>query len=310
MSGATADLAGAGRKALAGPLWKRAVLPSYVFVVLAVTLVPIIVMIVYSLNQAPNKRLSFSWQGFTTEWYRRLFEIPDLTSALVTSLEIAALSTVIAVAIGTPAALALARYRFRGRGTGDLVILADIAAPSVVVGASLLGLFVYLGVNRGFGTILIAHVAFNVAFVVIVLQARLRDIDPSLSEAARDLGSSPIQAFWLVTVPVIFPAILSAALLAAALSIDDFIITSFVAGQTLTFPLWVYGSVKVGIPPQVFAMGTLIFAVGVLIAIAGLVIARRSPQVRLSGARPSPGQAGLPCPGHIAGPAGSVPSAP
>ena len=109
-------------------------------------------------------------------------------------------------------------------------------------------------------------------------QARLRDIDPSLSEAARDLGSNPIQAFWLITVPVIFPAILSAALLAAALSIDDFIITSFVAGQTLTFPLWVYGSVKVGIPPQVFAMGTLIFAVGVLIAIAGLVMARRSPK--------------------------------
>ena len=133
------------RKALAGPLWKRAVLPVYVSVVLAVTLVPILVIIVYSLNQAPNNRLSFAWQGFTTEWYRRLFEIPDLTSALVTSLEIAALSTVIAVAIGTPAALALARYRFRGRGTGDLVILADIAAPSVVVGASLLGLFVYLG---------------------------------------------------------------------------------------------------------------------------------------------------------------------
>ena len=115
MSGATA----VSRPSAAeppGPLWKRAVLPTYVLVVLAVTLVPIIVMIVYSLNQAPNERLSFAWQGFTTEWYRRLFEIPDLTSALVTSLEIAALSTVIAVAIGTPAALALARYRFRGRG--------------------------------------------------------------------------------------------------------------------------------------------------------------------------------------------------
>jgi len=259
-------------------LWKRAILPSYVLVVLLVTLVPIVVMVLYSFNQAPNERLTFAWQGFTTDWYRNLFEIPDLTSALVTSIEIAALSTVIAVAIGTPAALALARYRFRGRGTGDLVILADIAAPSVVVGASLLGLFVYLGVSRGFGTILIAHVAFNVAFVVVVLQSRLRDLDPSLSEAARDLGSSPLNAFWLVTLPVIFPAVLSASLLAAALSIDDFIITSFVAGQTLTFPLWVYGSVKVGIPPQVFAMGTLIFAVGVLIAIAGLVMARRSPQ--------------------------------
>lgn len=264
------------RRNLAGPLWKRAVLPAYVLIVLAVTLVPIVVMIVYSFNEAPNQRLSFSWHGFTTEWYRHLFEIPDLTSALVTSLEIAALSTVIAVAIGTPAALALTRYRFRGRGIGDLVILADIAAPSVVVGASLLGLFVYLGISRGFATILIAHVAFNVAFVVIVLQSRLRDIDPALSEAARDLGSSPLQAFWLVTVPVIFPAILSAALLAAALSIDDFIITSFVNGQTLTFPLWVYGSVKVGIPPQVFAMGTVIFLAGVLIAAFGVAGALRT----------------------------------
>jgi len=252
------------------------VLPTYVFLVVAVTFVPIAVMILYSLNEAPNERLSFAWQGFTTEWYQRLFEIPDLTSALLTSLEVAALSTVISVAIGTPAALALARYRFRGRAVGDLVILADIAAPSVVVGASLLGLFVYLGVSRGFGTILISHVAFNVAFVVVVLQSRLRDIDPGLSEAARDLGSSPLQAFWLVTVPVIFPAILAASLLAAALSIDDFIITSFVAGQTLTFPLWVYGSVKVGIPPQVFAMGTLIFMAGVVLALAGLISARRS----------------------------------
>jgi spermidine/putrescine transport system permease protein len=265
------------KRSLAGPLWKRAVLPTYVMLVLAVTVVPIIVMIVYSLNEAPNQRLSFSWQGFTTEWYRGIFDIPDLTASLVTSLEIAALSTVIAVAIGTPAALALTRYRFRGRGVGDLVILADIAAPSVVVGASLLGLFVYLGLNRGFGTILIAHVAFNVAFVVIVLQARLRDIDPSLSEAARDLGSSPLQAFWLVTIPVIFPAILSAALLAAALSIDDFIITSFVAGQTLTFPLWVYGAVKVGIPPQVFVMGTLIFVTGAAIALAGVIAQRWRP---------------------------------
>ena len=136
----------------------------------------------------------------------------------------------------------------------------------------------YLGVPRGFGTILIAHVAFNVAFVVVVLQSRLRDLDPSLVEAARDLGANSWQAFWQITLPVIFPAILSAGLLAAALSIDDFIITSFVAGQTLTFPLWVYGSVKVGIPPQVFAMGTLIFTAGVLIAIAGLIAGRRAPK--------------------------------
>ncbi|MQA75916.1 MAG: ABC transporter permease subunit [Solirubrobacterales bacterium] len=257
--------------------WTRFLLPTYVVVVLLYTMVPIAVMILYGFNQSPTDRLTFAWNGFTLDWYRRLFEISDLTDALLHSLEIAALSTVIAVALGTPAALALARYRFRGRGLGDVVVLADIAAPSVVVGASLLGFFVYLGVPRGFGTILLAHVAFNVAFVVIVVQARVSDLDESLVEAARDLGASPLVAFWKVTLPLIFPGILAASLLAFALSIDDFIITSFVAGQTLTFPLWVYGAVKVGIPPQVFVMGTLIFTIGILFAIAAVIANRRSP---------------------------------
>jgi spermidine/putrescine transport system permease protein len=269
---------GAPRRARSpGSRWTRFVLPTYVFLVLLFTLVPIAVMILYGFNQSPSDRLTFAWNGFTLDWYRRLFEIPDLTSALVHSLEIAALSTVTAIVIGTPAALALARYRFRGRSLGDVVILADIAAPSVVVGASLLGFFVYVGVPRGFTTIFLAHVAFNVAFVIVVVQARVADLDESLVEAARDLGANPLVAFRKVTLPLIFPGILAAALLAFALSIDDFIITSFVAGQTLTFPLWVYGAVKVGIPPQVFVMGTLIFTVGVLFAIAGVIANRRAP---------------------------------
>ena len=123
---------------------------------------------------------------------------------------------------------------------------------------------------------MIAHVAFNVAFVVIVLQARMAGFRPVAQRGGRDLGASAWTTFWHVTLPLIFPAILAAALLAFALSIDDYIITSFIAGQTQTFPLWVYGSVKVGIPPQVFVMGTLMFAAGVLIAIAGLFSARRS----------------------------------
>jgi spermidine/putrescine transport system permease protein len=245
--------------------------------VLLVTLVPIAVMVLYGFNQAPSDRLTFAWNGFTFDWYARLFEVSDLTAALIHSLEIASLSTLIATALGTPAALALARYRFRGRSLGDMVILADIAAPSVVVGASLLGFFVYLGVPRGFTTILIAHVAFNIAFVVVVVQARVTDLDEAVVEAAQDLGANPWVAFWRVTFPLIFPGILAAALLAFALSIDDFIITSFVAGQTLTFPLWVYGAVKVGIPPQVFVMGTLIFLTGVVFAIAGVVLVRRRP---------------------------------
>jgi spermidine/putrescine transport system permease protein len=255
----------------------RFALPGYVGLVILYTLVPIGVMILYGFNQAPSGRLTFAWKGFTLDWYHQLFDIPDLTTALVHSLEIAALSTLIAVAVGTPAALALARYRFRGRGLSDMVILADIAAPSVVVGASLLGFYVYFGIPRGFGTILIAHVAFNIAFVVVVIQARLKDLDQSLVDAAADLGANPWTGFWKVTLPLIFPGILAAALLAFALSIDDFIITSFVAGQTLTFPLWVYGAVKVGIPPQVFVMGTLIFVTGVALAGASLIAQRWRP---------------------------------
>jgi spermidine/putrescine transport system permease protein len=257
--------------------WTRFVLPVYVVLVLLYTLVPIGVMVLYGFNQAPADRLTFAWNGFTLDWYGRLFEINDLTDALIHSLEIASLSTLIATVLGTPLALALARYRFRGRALGDLVILTDVAAPSVVVGASLLGFFVYLGVPRGFMTILIAHVAFNIAFVVVVVQARVTDLDQALVEAAQDLGANPWVAFWKVTFPLIFPGILAAALLAFALSIDDFIITSFVAGQTLTFPLWVYGAVKVGIPPQVFVMGTLIFLTGIIFAIAAVLAQRRRP---------------------------------
>jgi spermidine/putrescine transport system permease protein len=249
-------------------------LTAYVVLVFLYTLVPIAVMIAYAFNRAPNGRLTFAWNGFTLDAYRELFAIPDLTSALVTSLEVAALSTLVAIALGTPAALAMARHRFRGRGVADAVILSDIAAPSVVVGASLLGLYVTFEVPRGFMTILVAHVAFNVAFVIVVLRARLTGLDRSIEEAAQDLYATPWMAFWKVTVPLIMPGILSAALLAFALSIDDYIITSFVAGQTLTFPLWVYGAVKVGIPPQVFAMGTLIFLAGALTAAAGVVAQR------------------------------------
>ena len=266
--------------------WRRWILPGYSALVIAYTLVPIAVMILYGFNRAPAGRLTFAWKGFTLDWYRHLFDIPDLTTALVHSLEIATLSALIATALGTPAALALSRYRFRGRGLGDAVVLADVAAPSVVVGASLLGFFVYFGVPRGFTTILIAHVAFNIAFVIVVLQARLADLDESLVEAAQDLGANPWTAFWRVTFPLIFPGILAASLLAFALSIDDFIITSFVAGQTLTFPLWVYGSVKVGIPPQVFVMGTLIFVVGVMFAIASVIAQQRG-----AGREPAPSAA-------------------
>jgi spermidine/putrescine transport system permease protein len=253
----------------------RLILPVYFWIVILYTVIPIGVMILYGFNKAPVQRVTFAWQGFTLSWYKHLFEISDLTGALVHSLEIAALSTLIATVLGTPMALAMARYRYRGYSATNLVIFTDIAAPSVVVGASLLGFYVTLNIPTGFLTILIAHVAFNIAFVVVTVRARLAGLDQSLEEAAQDLGANPWVTFWKVTLPLIFPGILAAALLAFALSIDDFIITSFVAGQLLTFPLWVYGAVKVGIPPQVFVMGTLIFAGGILLALTNVVLQRQ-----------------------------------
>jgi spermidine/putrescine transport system permease protein len=256
---------------------RRLILPVYTWLVLLFTVIPIAVMILYSFNQAPSGRLTFHWTGFTTQWYQQVFDISDLTSALGHSIEVAIASTVISVLIGTPLALALARYRFRGRGATDAVIFTDIAAPEVVVGASLLSLFISLGVSRGLVTIVIAHVAFSVAFVVIVVRARVQGLDRSIEKAAYDLGAGPWTTFQKVTLPLILPGIFAGALLAFAMSIDDFIITEFVAGQTLTFPLWVYGAVKVGIPPQVFVMGTLIFVIGIALAIINAVLQRRAP---------------------------------
>jgi spermidine/putrescine transport system permease protein len=151
----------------------------------------------------------------------------------------------------------------------------NIAAPEIVMGAALLSFFVTLNVPRGFATILIAHVMFNIAFVVVTVRARLAGFERSLEEVAQDLGAGPWTTFQKVTLPLIFPGILAGALLAFALSIDDFVITNFVAGTDTTFPLWVYGSAKVGTPPQVFVMGTLIFVAGVLLAIVGYVMQGR-----------------------------------
>jgi spermidine/putrescine transport system permease protein len=254
----------------------RFVLPTYSFLVILYTMVPIGVMIAYGFNQAPSGRLTFAWQGFTTQWYQQVFDIPDLTAALEHSLELAFSSTAISLLLGTPLALALARYRWRGRSATDATIFLDIAAPSVVVGASLLSFFISLNIPRGLVTILIAHVAFNIAFVTVVVRARVVGLDRALDRAAADLGATPWTAFWKVTFPLILPGIVAGALLAFAMSIDDFIITDFVAGQTVTFPLWVYGAVKVGIPPQVFVMGTLIFLGGIILAIINAVFQRRS----------------------------------
>jgi spermidine/putrescine transport system permease protein len=237
-------------------------------------LAPIIVMILFGFNDTKG-RFNFTWQGFTLRWYRELFTIPDLTDALVNSLTIALVVTVVATILGTGMGMALGRHRFRGSGTTNLLLFANIAAPEVVLGAALLSLFLTVGIPRGYSTIVIAQVMFSIAYVAVTVRARMSGLDPSLEEAARDLGAGPATTFFRVTLPMIMPGVVSGALLVFALSIDDFIITSFNAGNTVTFPLWVYGASRQGVPPQVNVMGTLIFAFGVLVALYAAFAARR-----------------------------------
>jgi spermidine/putrescine transport system permease protein len=259
--------------------WSSYLLPGYTGLVIAYLFLPIVVMIAFGFN-ATTSKLNYTWQGFTLKWYRNLFDIPDLTNALRNSLTIALLSAAVATALGTMIGMALARMRFRGKASVDLLLFASIAAPEIVLGAALLSLFITLGVSRGYVTILVAHIMFNIGFVAVTVRARLAGFDESVVEAARDLGAGPWTAFRTVTLPIIYPGVLAGFLLAFALSIDDYIITSFNAGQTLTFPLWVFGASRVGVPPQVNVMGTIIFLVGVTAAVANMVSLRRSSSAR------------------------------
>jgi spermidine/putrescine transport system permease protein len=250
-------------------------LASFYWLVIFITFVPIIVMVLYSFNNAPTSRITFAWNGFTTYWYRNLTQVDGLSHAFVTSLEVALISAVVSVIVGTPLSMALGRYRFWGKGLISSMVFADIAAPAIVVGAASLSFFLSINLDTGLLTILIAHIAFNVAYVVVVVRARLSGMDNSIEDAARDLGAGPFTTFTRVTLPLLWPALLAAGLLAFAMSIDDYVITSFVAGSTVTFPLFVYGAAKVGLPPQVLCFGTIIFFVGLLLALANGVLNRR-----------------------------------
>lgn len=256
----------------------RWVLPTWMVLVILWLIAPIIVMAVYGFNDGNGKVVSTTWRGFTFEWYRHIFANSDLTSALVNSITIALITTAIATVLGTLMGVALGRWRFRGSGSVNLLLFANIAAPEVVLGAALLSMFLTLGIPRGYLTIVLAHVMFSIAYVVVTVRARMSGLDPALEEAARDLGAGPISTFFRVTLPVIRSGVFAGALLAFAMSIDDYIITSFNAGSTETFPLWVWGArgrLAGSVPPQVNVMGTLIFVAGVLFAIIGAVSSRR-----------------------------------
>ena len=248
----------------------------YTWVVIVWLALPIGAVILFSFNN-PKGRLNYTWVGFTLKWWGpKLFQYPSLTRAMGNSLIVAVVATLLATALGTLVGLALGKYRFRGQGATNLVQFAAISAPEIVLGSALLTFFITLRLPLGYVTIIIAHVMFCVSFVAITVRARALTLDPYIEEAARDLGAGPWDTFRLVTLPMIFPGVLAGALLAFALSIDDFITTNFVAGlQVQTYPLWIWGAEKEGLPPQVDVFGTIIFAAGVLIAVGNVLRSRR-----------------------------------
>jgi spermidine/putrescine transport system permease protein len=231
---------------------------------------PILVLVAFSFNAS---KFSASWVGFTFDWYYRLLERPDILRGLKASLIVGGASTVVSAVLGTLVALALARHRFRGRTAFEGFLYVPIVTPEIVVGISLLILFALVNIPLGLTTIVIAHVAFSLSFVVIVVLARLEGMDQNLEEAAMILGADEITTFWKVTVPQLWPGILSGALLAFTMSFDDFVITSFVSGSgSSTLPIVVYGMVRRNIEPSINAISTIILLVTtVLIYVADRV---------------------------------------
>ena len=267
----TATAAPAPARARLGRLVDRWLLPLYVVGVIAYLILPVAVMILFSFND-PTGRSNLTWREFSLGAWLNPLGRPGLAEAVRNSLVVASISTVVATALGTLIALALVRYAFRGRSATNALIFLPMSTPEIVLGASLLTMFVssvQLPLPEGLvfplniRTILIAHIMFNISFVVVTVKARLANFPRHLEEAAMDLGANEWTTFWKVTFPLIVPGVIAAALLAFSLSIDDYVITAFTSGQTQTFPLFIYGSQLRGIPVQVNVIGTMIFIVAV-----------------------------------------------
>jgi spermidine/putrescine transport system permease protein len=248
---------------------------GYVFLFL-----PIAVLILFSFN---DSRRNFQWRGFTLDWYPIVFANEALIDALFVTLRVAAVAVVVSTVLGTLLGLALARRRFRGRTGTETLLLVPMVTPEIVMGLSLLVFFFQAFDSRGsFNQLALAHITFCISYVAIVVRARAAGMDGSLEEAARDLGASAFGAFRYVTFPLILPAVISGALLAFALSFDDYVVTTFNAGVgSSTLPLYIYGKVKFGITPEINAISTIIVATtGVVILLAWRIGARRDAKAR------------------------------
>jgi spermidine/putrescine transport system permease protein len=244
--------------------------------VLLYMFVPIFVVVGMSFNE-PASRNSYSFNEFTLNNWLNPCEPIGMCDSVVLSIQIGLLATLGATILGTLMAFALVRHRFRGRSVANVFTFLPMASPEIVMGSSLLALFVASGFAGalGFGTILVSHILFCLSFVVVTVKARLAGLDPRLEQAAMDLYANEWQTFWRVTFPLVFPGILSAALLSFSLSFDDFIITNLNAGQEVTFPMFVWGAAQRGIPPQINVIGTVMFLVAMFLVLAGELNSRR-----------------------------------
>ncbi|MGA0849047.1 MAG: ABC transporter permease [Chthoniobacterales bacterium] len=256
-----------------GPAVQRAFFGGWTIAVFAFLYVPILLLVVYSFN---DSKLNLHWVGFTTKWYGLLFQNEVLIRAFKNSLIVAGATTALSVFIGTSAAWLLYRYRFPAQQLIGLLIFIPMVMPEVLMGVSLLVLFVSLGIPLGYGTLIIAHTTFCFPFVLVGVQARLQGLDPALEEAAQDLGAPPLKAFWLVIVPYLMPAIVAGALMAFTLSFDEYIVTIFTSGaESQTLPLKVYGMVRVGLNPQLNALSALFIGITALLVIGSQLFTRK-----------------------------------
>ena len=266
------------RRSFAASTWafvKRNVLTAYSILFFIYLLLPIAVVVLFSFNN-PVGKFNYVWQGFTWDNWRYWNGVPGIQSAIELSLEIALVASLVATAFGTMIALALVRYRFRFRAATNILIFLPLSTPEIVLGASLLTLFLnFTFFPFGYWTILIAHVMFCISFAVVTVKARLIGFDRHLEEAAMDLGANEFTTFQKVTLPLITPAILAAFLLCFAISIDDFVVTYFNAGSSVTFPVFVWGAARIGAPAQVNVIGTAIFVIAVTLMLTNTLIQMR-----------------------------------
>jgi spermidine/putrescine transport system permease protein len=239
---------------------------------------PIIVMIVLSFNHVEG-RFDFVWHSFSIDAWLHPFEVEGLLDGLLISLPLALLVSLVATVIGTMAAYAQIRYDFWGKNLLDLVLLLTISTPEVIIGSALLNLFIDTGTEMGVLTLVLSHVMFDIAFVAIMVKSRLRTFDVTLEHAAMDLGAHGWRVFSRITLPVILPSVITAALFAFMLSLDDFIISMFVSGSTVTFPLFVWGEARVAMPPQIYVIGTAMFVALTMFLVAN-VLMTRAPRSR------------------------------